>query len=70
MATPKTQSQLEKCTTPLKTNLYVTTNDPDNTSLIGQHKFFVDICGLQPIMNTPPWLQPIMDTTYPTGPNQ
>jgi hypothetical protein len=21
-------------------------------------------------MNTPPWLQPIMDTTYPTGPNQ
>jgi len=21
-------------------------------------------------MNTPPWLQPIMDITYPTGPNQ
>jgi len=33
-------------------------------------KFFIDICGLQPIMNTPPWLQLIMDTTYPTGPNQ
>jgi len=46
------------------------TNDPDITSLIGQRKFFLDICGLQPTMNTPPRLQPIMDTTYPTGPNQ
>jgi len=52
----------------LKVDLYAT--QMIHTSLIGNKKFFVDTCGLQPIMNTSPWLQPIMDNTYPTGPNQ
>jgi hypothetical protein len=53
-----------------KVDLYATTNDSNITSLIEQQKVLRIYLWASTNYEHSTWLQPIMDTTYPMGPNQ